>query len=239
MAEDGRPVEAQLLAGLALRAAPTHLSEEVSDCPSRRFGREGYRAALLSRSRQRLDRLVTTLADEGVEAEGFTADVTRPDEVVDALAGARSRFGGIDVLEYSPAPHAPGEGMDQVGALEVTPETIQPQFERILYGAVAAARAVLPDMLQRGSGTVLLTTNASASLPLPPLANVGMAGAELKNWAQNLHAVASDRGVYVAHVVLATFIGQGGPETQPDTIADLYWDLHPTRKGPEHLYPPR
>jgi hypothetical protein len=42
--------------------------------------------------------------------------------------------------------------------------------------------------------------------------------------------------VYVAHVPLAVFMGSGGPETLPDTIAELYWDLHTKREEPERLY---
>jgi hypothetical protein len=40
-------------------------------------------------------------------------------------------------------------------------------------------------------------------------------------------AALADRGVYAAHVPLAVYIGSGGPETQPDTITELYWDLLP------------
>jgi hypothetical protein len=43
-------------------------------------------------------------------------------------------------------------------------------------------------------------------------------------------------GVYVAHVPLATLIGSGGPETHPDTIAGLYWDLQVSRDPTERLY---
>jgi hypothetical protein len=37
-------------------------------------------------------------------------------------------------------------------------------------------------------------------------------------------------------VNLSVWIGTGGPETQPDTIAQLYWDLYTKREGAEHHY---
>jgi hypothetical protein len=43
-------------------------------------------------------------------------------------------------------------------------------------------------------------------------------------------------GVYAAHVPLHVWIGSGGPDTQPDAIAELYWTLHTTRAEAEHLY---
>jgi len=70
----------------------------------------------------------------------------------------------------------------------------------------------------------------------PPMGNVGIAGAGLRNHVLALNAALADSGVYAAHVPLATFIGTGGPESKPDTIADLYWDLHVSRDQPERLY---
>jgi hypothetical protein len=51
-----------------------------------------------------------------------------------------------------------------------------------------------------------------------------------------LHQVLADTGVYVAHVPLSVWIGAGGPETQPDTIARRYWDIYTKRDGAEHPY---
>ena len=42
--------------------------------------------------------------------------------------------------------------------------------------------------------------------------------------------------MYAAHVPLAVYIGSGGQETQPDTIAELYWDLYFSRDQAERLY---
>jgi hypothetical protein len=43
-------------------------------------------------------------------------------------------------------------------------------------------------------------------------------------------------GMYAAHVPLATWIGSGGPETQADTIAEIYWELYTSRDQAERLY---
>jgi NAD(P)-dependent dehydrogenase (short-subunit alcohol dehydrogenase family) len=65
----------------------------------------------------------------------------------------------------------------------------------------------------------------------------GLAGhAGLRNYVMALNAALAGRGVYAAHVPLATFIGSGRQETYPDTIAGLYWDLHVSRDQAERLY---
>jgi|SRR5579875_108356 NADP-dependent 3-hydroxy acid dehydrogenase YdfG len=203
---------------------------------ARRFGREGFRVALVSRGRDRLDDLAARLAEDGIEAAGFTGDVLDRASLRAALATAGERLGGIDVLEYSPAPGGAATGLARVDVTQVTVENIQPQVEYYVYGGITAAQAVLPRMLERGSGTLLFTTGASSLLPFPQMGNIGIGAAGLRNYVLALNAALADKGVYAAHVPLATWIGSGGPETQPGTIAELYWELYTSRDQAERLY---
>jgi NAD(P)-dependent dehydrogenase (short-subunit alcohol dehydrogenase family) len=203
---------------------------------ARVFGKNGFQVALLSRTQASVEELAEGLAGDGIEAAGFAADVLDRPSLVDAFARVKERFGEVDVLEYSPAQHTPNPALTPVDVLEVTVESIQPQIEFYLYGAVTAVRQVLPEMLARGTGTLLFTTGASSLLPVPPFGNIGIAGGALRNWVLNLNVALAEKGIYAAHIPLATWIGKGGPETQPDTIAELYWKLYTKRAEPEHLY---
>jgi NADP-dependent 3-hydroxy acid dehydrogenase YdfG len=200
------------------------------------FGRNGFAVAFIARSQAKLDSLSAQLDDLGIQATGFTADVMDRPSLAAAFDLVKERYGGVDVLEYSPAPHDPVPGITIAGPLEVTVDNLQPQIDYYLHGAVTAARQVLPGMIERGTGTLLFTTGASSVSPNPVMGNVGIAGAALRNWALNLHQVLDGTGVFVAHVPLNVWIGKGGPDTQPEAIADLYWDLHTKRDEGEHLY---
>ena len=59
-----------------------------------------------------------------------------------ALTDAAARFGSIDVLEYSPAPHSPVPGITLAAPSEATVENLQPQIDYYLYGALHAAQVV-------------------------------------------------------------------------------------------------
>jgi NADP-dependent 3-hydroxy acid dehydrogenase YdfG len=200
------------------------------------FGRNGYNVALVARTQEKLDSLAAQLGDLGIQAAGFAADVMDRPSLAAALEQVKEHYGRIDVLEYSPAPHDAVPGISIVGPLEVTADNIQPQLDYYLYGAITAAQQVLPGMIERGTGTLLFTTGASSASPHPMMGNVGIAGAALRNWVLNLHQVLDGTGVYAAHVPLNVWIGSGGPQTQPDAIAGLYWDLHTKRVEAEHLY---
>ncbi|GAA3820941.1 SDR family oxidoreductase [Streptomyces phyllanthi] len=199
---------------------------------ARRFGSEGFDVALLARSRDKLDDLVAQLADEGIQAAGFTADVTRPDTLREALAAAESRFGPIDVLEYSPANHALGG----VSVLETAREDLQPQFEHYVYGALTAVSQVLPGMLRRGSGTLLLSTGASSVRPLGgTFGSIGIAAAALRNYALALNVDLAEHGVHATHVAIGVMIGSG-PGTEAATIAEHYWQAHTKRDQAEIVH---
>lgn len=220
---------------IALVAAGTRLGLSLG----RVFGHQGFDVALIARSEQRLGELAAELTEEGVRAAGFAADVTDRSALTSALDRAAERFGGIDVLHYSSVPV--GDAWILKDAMDLTVENLRPQVESICYGAISATRAVLPAMVSAGSGTLLYTTGASSVTPTPWAATTGAAGAALRNWALTLNGSLAGKGIYVGHVAIGVWITgtPGMPDdaspTEPDTIAQVYWDLHTTRNAAERV----
>lgn len=204
---------------------------------ARVFGAQGFDVALISRNQTTLDGLVATLQAEQITAAAFTADVTDRPALSAAITAASEHFGGIDVLEYSPADRTGGP-LAPVDVRDATPENTQPQVEYYLYGAMAAAHAVLPAMLESGAGTLLFTTGGGSTYPVPMFGNVSAASGALRNWALNLGAALAGDGVFVGHVAIGVWIGDhappGVPSLPPEAIAPHYWDLH-TQRGEHEL----
>jgi len=197
------------------------------------FGSHGFRVALLSRSPDNLAPLVATLAQQGIEAAAFSANVLDRATVTSGLEAVIQHFGRIDVLEYSPSDLT----LPLVSATEITHENAQIQLDFHAHGAIAAVNAVLPGMLARGSGTILFTTGASSVYPergYKRFGNAGPATAWLRNWAHGLHAALSENGVQVGHVAITAWIGQ--PGAMPEVIAPLYWELHTNHDAVEKVF---
>ncbi|MDR7165738.1 NADP-dependent 3-hydroxy acid dehydrogenase YdfG [Pseudarthrobacter oxydans] len=198
------------------------------------FGREGFDVALVARNPDKLSDLVGELGAAGISAAAFPADVRDTHALSAALAAAGAEFGGIDVLEFSPY-----SGLQQIHPDQVTVENLIPELETNLIGGIAAVQAVLPGMVERGSGTILFTTGGGAINPYPMLAATNAAQAGLRNFAHNLHNVIADKGVHVATVAINVFIGavapEGVPHRDPDDIAQVYWNLHRNRDRVEEL----
>ncbi|MGW5063479.1 SDR family NAD(P)-dependent oxidoreductase [Streptomyces sp. NPDC004096] len=207
---------------------------------ARTFGSRGFDVALIARTKTKLDVLVKQLGGEGITAEAFSADVLDRPSLTTALEAVTARFGAIDVLEYSPAPHSPVPGFIQAAPSEATVENLQPQIEYTFYGAVEAARTVLPAMREAGAGTLLFTTGGGSIDPIPMLGNINAAGGALRNWVLNLNKALAGSGVYAAHVAINVWIGDGGPEGIPtassEDIAPLYWELYEARDRAEAVF---
>ncbi len=209
---------------------------------ARTFGAEGFQVALVSRSEEKLDRLVTELAADGITAAGFPADVLDRPALRAALTAAKEHFGGIDVLEYSPADASAGP-LAPVDVRQATPENVQPQIEYYLYGAMTAADVVLPELLAAGAGTLLFTTGAGSLYPVAQYGNVTAGGAALRNWALNLGEALAPTGVHVAHVAIALMIADEAPAPgvaflPAGEIAPRYWELHHARAVHELVVAP-
>ncbi|XRQ08980.1 SDR family NAD(P)-dependent oxidoreductase [Actinomadura welshii] len=207
---------------------------------ARTFGSRGFDIALIARTKDKLETLVDRLGREGVTAAAFPADVLDRASLTGALEAAKARFGGIDVLEYSPAPHSPVPGLTLAAPSEVTVDNLQPMIEYGFYGAVAAARAVLPAMREAGAGTLLFTTGGGSVDPVPMFGNANAAQAALRNWVLNLDRELAGTGVHAAHVVIGVWMGEGAPEggptATPEQIAPLYWDLYERRDRSEVVF---
>lgn len=186
---------------------------------ARAFDRAGFRIGLIARDASRLGVLASELRDA----------VALPADILDreALVAALGEFGDVDALVYGPSPTG-----TITSAAESTAESVSAQLDLHVLGAVAAVGAVLPGMLARGSGTILLTTGASSAVPVPVLGNVGIAMAGLRNWAHALHIELAPKGVHVSTVTIATAIAAGG-DGDPDAIGARYFEQHERRDAAE------
>ncbi|SNT62921.1 short chain dehydrogenase [Asanoa hainanensis] len=194
------------------------------------FGEQGFEIALIARRAATLDDLVEQLADAGIAAAGYPADIMDRPSLVRAFRDIAANHEPVEVLEFSPAPRGPEKGLVLAGPLDVSVANVQPHLDFYVHGAITATGQVLPDMLERGSGTLLYTTGPGSVRPTPSMGNVALACAALRNWVLNLHDALAGKGVYAAHVPLSF----EADEVDPDRVAPHYWDIHIGGEGGEH-----
>jgi short-subunit dehydrogenase len=204
---------------------------------ARRFGREGFRVALVARSRDRLDGMVAALAGEGLEAAAFPADLTDRASVLRAVDEIEARLGSVDVVQYSPA----GGDHARMSPSEIDAATAATMLESSLLTPIALVNRLLPGMVERGDGGLLFALGGAAKYPIPRLAGGGMALAGLRNYAHTLHAELEPKGVYAGTLLIGALIegsaahhdaaawsadGQSLPVVSPGDLADRFWNMY-------------
>ncbi|MYZ35801.1 MULTISPECIES: SDR family NAD(P)-dependent oxidoreductase [unclassified Streptomyces] len=219
----------------------------------RRFGKEGFRVALIARRAERLQAMVEELASEGIEAAAFPADLSDPANARPVIDAIRERFGRIDVVSYQPLPG----GTAFIPAAELDAARLAPLVNLFLLTPVEIAHAVLPEMTERGNGGFIVTGGFTAADPQPHLSGIGPAMSAIRNFVHSLHGEVAGAGVYAGVSTLAALIknsesynamtpedlaavtgGVTGPHVlDPDELAETYWQLYTKRDRTEYRFP--
>ncbi|MCX5478230.1 SDR family oxidoreductase [Kaistia geumhonensis] len=130
----------------------TGASSGIGRAVARRFADEGAKLVLAARS---ADRLAAVAAEIGGDALAVPADITRAEDIARLYAAARERFGGIDILFANAGSYVSGDVVDG------DPD----EFDKIIAinvnSVVRMVHAVLPEMIARRSGDVIVTSSIS------------------------------------------------------------------------------
>lgn len=136
----------------------TGASRGIGEAAARVFAEAGANVVLLARGK---DRIAQLAGEIGASALAVPCDVSRYWEVETAVSAARDAFGPVDVL------------INNAGAVEPIshlatsdPEAWGHVIDINLKGVYYGMRAVLPDMIARGGGTILTVSSGAAHNPV-------------------------------------------------------------------------
>jgi len=157
------------------------------------FARSGARIALMSRSKAELDLAHIEIEQAGGNALRIKANVADPEQLVLAVDRARVAFGGsIDILICAAVTPGPlGEFLQS--PLKLWTEAIQVN----LLGVVHSCRAVLPSMVEKRSGKIIVLTCESDQAPKINLSAYTTSKTAVVRFAEALAAEVLDHNVQV------------------------------------------
>jgi len=190
----------------------------VGAAVARRFGREGFRATLISRGAAS-DEVAAGLRDEGMSVSPLVSDVEDLDGYRATLRVLYDASDAPGVLIYNASALVPD------GILTSTVDHLRETYDVDVIGGVVAAQIAAPVMRGAGSGTILFTGGGFADYPVPAFATISMGKAALRAAATLIAAEVGADGVHAASI---TIVGQVAPGTafDPNNIAELFWTAH-------------
>jgi NAD(P)-dependent dehydrogenase (short-subunit alcohol dehydrogenase family) len=193
---------------------------------ARRFAAEGARVGVLDLSEETSQLVVDEIIAAGGKATALGADISREDEVEDAVKKMQNTFGPINVLVNNAA-------VMPAGRLH---ETAVADFDRCLAvnlrGMFLMCRAVLPEMIERRDGSIIHMASVTAILGLPGLAAYSATKGALVALARSMSTDYARLGIRVNAVspgtidspMLHEFIAN---QSDPEYYRRAFDDMHP------------
>lgn len=178
---------------------------------ARRFARDGYHAVLCRRTDEEgLKTLVAGITADGGSASGFLLNAVEPDSIEERVADVEADIGPIEVVVYNLGA--------QIGNRTLA-DTSYKAFERgwrmATFGLFRTASSVCPRMVERGKGTILVTSATAAMRGNKEQHSHAAAMGGRRMLCQSLNAEFSAKGIHVVHILI------DGAVDAPDTLGKM------------------
>jgi NAD(P)-dependent dehydrogenase (short-subunit alcohol dehydrogenase family) len=205
------------------------VGEGLGAALARRFG-AGYKVALLARSAEVIGKAADEIRAAGGVALPLQSDATVESQIAPAHEQINRRLGPVEILIFNGGRRPMGRLM------ETTPEVFEETWRLHAFGAFLWARQVVPQMLARGSGAILITGATAGVRPWPTSAAFAPAKFAVRGLAQVMARDLHPQGIHVAYVnvdggidmpLLRKFRPEAKDEDmlKPSAIADAFWYL--------------
>lgn len=198
----------------------------ISLSTAKKFGKEGFKVALVARRIEALQHYETELRNEGIEAKGFAGDASSEESLKKAINSVIKTYGKVDVLLYNAAAVKPGKPTDLIA------EDLVHDFKINVAGALTSVKEVLTHMEK---GTILLTGGGLALQPNADLASLSIGKAGIRSLAYSLHQELSSKGIYIGTLTIKGFV-QEGTYYSAQNIADAFYSMHESQKELEVIF---
>lgn len=194
-----------------------------------KFGKEGYKIGMISRSADKLSAIQTHLKEQNIESEFALADAANTNETLQAIEAIRSKVGSISILHYNAVDYR------MKNLMEETVEDLTNGFRISVGNAFAATVKLLPD-LKENKGSVLFTGGGSANYPSADMASISLGKAGIRNLALQLHETLKSENIFVGTVAISGWINPDSETHSPKRLAQKFWDLNQARNEVEIIY---
>jgi NADP-dependent 3-hydroxy acid dehydrogenase YdfG len=155
------------------------------------LARNGATVALVGRRMEPLDEVQQRILEEGGSAAVFALDITSADDVTRLFASVREAYGPVDILINNA-----GSASTVLNPQWLPEQEWREVLDVNLTAVFQLTQAALPDMLARGSGTIVTVSSLAAVNPnLLGGAAYGAAKAGVRNFMTFLHNTFRNQGL--------------------------------------------
>jgi NAD(P)-dependent dehydrogenase (short-subunit alcohol dehydrogenase family) len=175
-----------------------------------KFAANGYHAALCRRSdAEGLEKLVSGIQEAGGSASGHMLNAVE-NGAIETLVEEVEKIGPIEVVLFNLGAQIGNRSLEQTAL-----KTFELGWRMACLGLFRVAKAVIPAMEARGSGTLLVTSATSSVRGNAGQHSHAAAMGGRRMLCQTLNAEYASKGIHVAHIIV------DGAVDAPDTLGKL------------------
>jgi NADP-dependent 3-hydroxy acid dehydrogenase YdfG len=193
----------------------TGASSGIGEATALALGHRGASVILAARRKDRLEAIAARIGGSGRGAAAVACDVTRREQVESLARSTMDQFGHVDAL------------INNAGIMPLSPlakariDEWDDTIDVNLKGALYAIGAVLPAMLERGTGHIVNISSVAGRRTFPNAAVYCATKFALHAISESLRSELAERSARDGNTVRVTIIAPGVVTTElPDTIAD-------------------
>jgi 3-oxoacyl-[acyl-carrier protein] reductase len=139
-------------------------AEGIGFATARMLARLGARISITSTT----ERIHERAGELGDEAFSFVADLTDRERVAALVGDAREKHGPVEILVNAAGMVQTGDGTDDAPFAELEPSALDHQLDITLKTAFNATQAVLPEMVERGHGRIVMVSSVTGPFATVP-----------------------------------------------------------------------
>ena len=196
----------------------------ISQAVAEKFGKNGFSVALIARKKDKLQKLTQSLIDDDIDAHFFIGNAGDSDSMKDAFEQIWEKFNHIDVIHYNAAK------LKMVNIANETADALTRDFKVNVAGVMTVVNLVLPDMIKKSDGTILLTGGGFALEPNPDYGSLAIGKAGIRSLANSLHVALKPKNIFAGTVTVCGIVSPESEKHTPKNIAEQFWKLHTERK---------
>lgn len=172
----------------------TGASQGIGKATALLFARQGFNIVLAARQPDRLEAVAQELQTGGHSALAVPTDVRDFAQVNTLVETALNRYGSIEVLINNAGIYISGP----VGQFSL--EDWHQTIDTNLWGYIHTVHALLPHLLERGSGTIVNVGSIGSKTAIPYLVPYTTSKFAVAGYTQALHAELAPKGIHVCGI---------------------------------------
>ena len=188
---------------------------------ARELAEAGAGVAVAARTRDEVDAVAAEIG-----GESFVVDVSSQESVEALVTEVESSLGPIDLLVANAGINGPRE--EQAAAWGVDAKEWWQVFEVNVLGVYLCCRAVIPGMIERGRGRIVITGSGAAYLPGGSNTSYGASKAAVWRFGELLNMQLEEHGVRafvispgLVQTAMTERFGDDAPWTPPELAPQL------------------